>query len=51
MLDRIRQTRSMTVIMAEQDIEHIAYWADQVLFMVNGESGAQWRCQPIYPGT
>ena len=36
-LDRIRQTRSMTVIMAEQDTEHIAYWADQVLFMVNGE--------------
>ena len=33
-LDRIRQTRSMTVIMAEQDTEHIAYWADQVLFMV-----------------
>ena len=27
----------MTVIMAEQDTEHIAYWADQVLFMVNGE--------------
>ena len=25
-LDRIRQTRSMTVIMAEQDTEHIAYW-------------------------
>lgn len=50
-LDRIRQTRSMTVIMAEQDTEHIAYWADQVLFMVNGESGAQWRRQPIYPGT
>ena len=37
MLERIRQTRSMTVIMAEQDTEHIAYWADQVLFMVNGE--------------
>ena len=37
MLDRIRQTRSMTVIVAEQDTEHIAYWADQVLFMVNGE--------------
>lgn len=36
-LERIRQTRSMTVIMAEQDTEHIAYWADQVLFMVNGE--------------
>ena len=36
-LDRIRQTRSMTVIVAEQDTEHIAYWADQVLFMVNGE--------------
>lgn len=36
-LDRIRQTRSMTVIMAEQDTEHIAYWADQVLFMVNSE--------------
>lgn len=27
----------MTVIMAGQDTEHIAYWADQVLFMVNGE--------------
>ncbi len=27
----------MTVIMAGQDVEHIAYWADQVLFMVNGE--------------
>ncbi len=27
----------MTVIMAEQDTEHIAYWADRVLFMVNGE--------------
>ena len=37
MLERIRQTRSMTVIMVEQDTEHIAYWADQVLFMVNGE--------------
>ena len=36
-LERIRQTRSMTVIMVEQDTEHIAYWADQVLFMVNGE--------------
>ena len=36
-LERIRQTRSMTVIMAGQDTEHIAYWADQVLFMVNGE--------------
>ena len=36
-LERIRQTRSMTVIMAEQDTEHIAYWADQVLFMVNVE--------------
>ncbi|WP_286027518.1 ABC transporter ATP-binding protein [Bifidobacterium ruminantium] len=36
-LERIRQTRSMTVIMAEQDTEHIAHWADQVLFMVNGE--------------
>lgn len=36
-LERIRQTRSMTVVMAEQDTEHIAYWADQVLFMVNGE--------------
>ena len=36
-LERIRRTRSMTVIMAEQDTEHIAYWADQVLFMVNGE--------------
>ena len=36
-LERVRQTRSMTVIMAEQDTEHIAYWADQVLFMVNGE--------------
>lgn len=36
-LERIRQTRSMTVIIAEQDTEHIAYWADQVLFMVNGE--------------
>jgi energy-coupling factor transporter ATP-binding protein EcfA2 len=36
-LERIRQTRSMTVIMAEQDTEHIDYWADQVLFMVNGE--------------
>ncbi len=36
-LERIRQTRTMTVIMAGQDVEHIAYWADQVLFMVNGE--------------
>ncbi len=36
-LERIRQTRAMTVIIAEQDTEHIAYWADQVLFMVNGE--------------
>lgn len=36
-LDRIRQTRSMTVIMAEQMPRPHRYWADQVLFMVNGE--------------
>ena len=36
-LERIRQTRTMTVIMAGQDVEHIAYRADQVLFLVNGE--------------
>ena len=37
MLERIRQTRSMTVIMAEQDTEHIAYWPTKCCSMVNGE--------------
>ena len=36
-LERIRRTRQLTVVMAEQDTEHIARWADQVLFLVNGE--------------